>query len=74
MARELSSVAEDGVAACAHGDRTRAAMLVAELIAIADLEHVTAQPMCRLYEDALAGLAAGRFDAARALFQALRAV
>jgi len=74
MARELSAVAEDGVAACANGDRTRATMLVAELIAIADLEHVAAQSVCHLYEEALAGLAVGQFHAARTLFQALRAV
>jgi hypothetical protein len=74
MARVLSVVAEDGMAACANGDRTRAAMLVAELIGIADLEHLAAQPVCRLYEEALAGLAMGQFHAARTLFQALRAV
>lgn len=74
MARELSAVAEDGVKACACGDRVRATMLVAELIAAADLEHVAAQSVCRLYEEALAELAAGRFNAARLLFQALRAV
>jgi hypothetical protein len=49
-------------------------MLVAELIALVDLEHVAAQPVCRLYEDALAGIAVGRFHAAQTLFQALRAV
>jgi len=74
MARELSTVAEDGMKACADGDRMRATLLVAELIAAADLEHVAARPVCRLYEEALTGLAAGRFDAARLLFQALRAV
>lgn len=74
MTRTLSIVAEDGVAACANGDRTRAAMLVSELIAITDLEHVAAQSVCRMYEDALAGIAAGQFHAARTLFQAVRAV
>jgi hypothetical protein len=74
MARELATVAEDGVKACAYGDRMRATMLVAELIASANLEHLAAQPVCRLYEEALAGLAAGRFTEARLLFQALRAV
>jgi hypothetical protein len=74
MARELSTVAEDGMTACACGDRVRATMLVAELIAAADLGHVAAPSVCHLYEDALAGLAAGSFDAARLLFQALRAV
>jgi hypothetical protein len=74
MARALGAVAEDGVVACAQGDRTRAALLVSELIAVVDLEDVAAASACRLYEEALVGLAAGRFDAARALFQALRAV
>jgi hypothetical protein len=74
MARELATVIEDGVKACAYGDRSGATRLVAELIASADLEHVGAQSVCRLYEDALVGLRAGRFTEARLLFQALRAV
>jgi hypothetical protein len=74
MARELATVAEDGVKACAYGDRGRATMLVVELIASAELDHPAAHSVCQLYEEALAGLAAGRFDAARLLFQALRAV
>ncbi len=74
MARELATVAEDGVKACAYGDRQQATMLVAELIAGADLGDVASYQVCRLYEEALAGLAVGRFGAARVLFQALRAV
>jgi hypothetical protein len=74
MARELATVVEDGVKACAYGDRMRATVLVAELIASLDLDHEAAQPVCRLYEEALAGLAAGRFTEARLLFQALAAV
>jgi hypothetical protein len=73
MARAVSAMAEEGIEACASGDRVRATMLVAELMAAVDLEHVAAHDVCRLYDDALAGLAAGRFHAARALFQALRA-
>lgn len=74
MARELTVVAAEGVEACAYGDRPRATLLVAELIAAMDLGHIAARPVCDLYEDALAQLAAGRFDAARLLFQALRTV
>jgi hypothetical protein len=73
MTRELATVIEDGVKACAYGDRMRATLVVAELIAGVDLEHGAAQAVCRLYEDALAGLAAGRFTEARLLFQALAA-
>src|SRR4051812_34619437 len=61
MARELGTVAEDGIKACAYGDRMRATVLVAELMADADLGHAAAREVCRLYEEALAGLAAGRF-------------
>jgi hypothetical protein len=74
MARELAAVAEQGVEACAAGDRARAAGLVKELIARLDLGDAAAEPVCRLYDDALAELTAGRFEAARALFQALRTV
>ena len=74
MIRTLSIVAEDGMAACASGDRTRAALLVSELIAVADLDSAEAPSVCRLYEEALTGIAAGQFHAARTLFQALRAV
>lgn len=74
MARELAALAAEGVEACAYGDRSRATMLVAELIAAMDLGHIAARPVCDLYEEALAELAAGHFDAARALFQALRTV
>ena len=71
---ELRLLAEQGVEACTAGDRERAAALVAELIARLDLEDAAAQAVCGLYEDALAELRAGRFDGARALFQALRTV
>ena len=74
MARSMLAVAEDGVDACAHGDRVGATMLVVELIAAVDLEHLAARAVCRMYDEALAGLAAGCFTPARALFQALRAV
>ena len=74
MARALAVVAEEGVEACAYGDRARATMLVTELIAGADLQHAAAGQVCRLYEEALRGLAAGRFTPALVLFQALRAV
>jgi hypothetical protein len=74
MARALGTVAAEGVEACAYGDRPRATLLVAELIAALDLGHVAARPVCALYEDALAELRAGRFEAARLLFQALRTV
>ncbi len=74
MPRQHDVIAEEGVRACAYGDRGRARVLVAELIAMADLDDVAAQPVCRIYEEALAELGAGRFGAARALFQALRTV
>lgn len=74
MARTLAMVAEEGVDACTRADRVRATMLVVELIAAVDLEHVAAQSVCRMYDEALAGLAAGHFTPARTLFQALRAV
>ena len=77
MANDLAAVAEiadEGVRACAYGDRVRARALVAALIAMADLEDAAAPAVCRLYEEALADLAAGRFGAARTLFQALRTV
>ena len=74
MIRECAVVAEEGVRACAYGDRGRAAALVMELIAGADFDDAAARAVCRLYEDALADLAAGRFNAARTLFQALRTV
>ena len=74
MGRDLALVAAEGVEACAHHDGPRAAGLVAELIAAVDLSHAAARPVCDLYEEALAGLANGRFDEARALFQALRTV
>ena len=71
---ELRMVAEQGVDACTAGDRDRAASLVAALIARLDMEDPAAQVVCGLYEEALADLRAGRFDAARALFHALRTV
>ena len=74
MGRDLAVVAAEGVEACVHGDRLRATTLVAELISALDLGHAAARPVCDLYEDALTELANGRFDAARVLFQALRAV
>jgi hypothetical protein len=74
MGRDLATVAAEGVEACVHGDRPRATQLVAELITALDLTHAGARPVCDLYEEALVELAKGRFDAARALFQALRTV
>ncbi len=74
MVRTLAVVAEDGVDACTRGDRVRATMLVVELIAAVDLEHMAARSVCRMYDEALAGLAAGHFTPARTLFQALREV
>ena len=74
MARAMSVVAEDGVNACTRGDRMAATMLVVELIGAADLEHAAAPAVCRMYEAALAALAAGSFTPARTLFQALRSV
>ena len=74
MTRDLETVAEEGVRACAYGDRARATSVVMELMALADLDDPAAQPVCRLYEEALADLTAGRFSAARTLFQALRTV
>ena len=77
MAQDFAAVAamaDEGVRACAFGDRARAATLVAALLARVDLDDVAAQPVCRLYEEALADLRAGRFGAARTLFQALRTV
>ena len=74
VARDLATVAAEGVEACLRGDRVRAARLVTELVDAMDLGHPAARPVCDLYEEALAGLATGRFETARALFQALRAV
>jgi hypothetical protein len=74
MGRDLAAVAAEGVEACVRGDRARATQLVGELIAALDLTHAAARPVCDLYEEALAGLASGRFEAARALFHALRTV
>ena len=74
MGRDLAAVAAEGVDACVHHDGPRAAQLVAELIAALDLTHVAARPVCDLYEEALAELTNGQFEAARGLFQALRTV
>ena len=74
MARALAVVAAEGVDACAHGDRVRATLLLAELVAAMDLGHVAARRVCDLSEQARAALTTGDFDAARALFQALRTV
>jgi hypothetical protein len=74
MARDIPSLAEEGLEACARGDRTRAVVLVTELIEAVDFEHPAAGPVCRLYDEALTELAAGGFGAARRPFQALRAV
>jgi hypothetical protein len=74
MGRDLAAVAEEGVEACVRGDRARATQLVAELISALDLTHAAARPVCDLYEEALGELVNGRFEAARALFHALRTV
>src|ERR1043165_7140294 len=50
MKRDRAVVADDGVRACEHGDRTCAMELVRELIAAADFEDAAAQSACRLYE------------------------
>jgi hypothetical protein len=74
MTRALAVVAAEGVEACAYADRPRATRLLAELAAAVDLGHAAARSVCNLYEDARVGVANGDFDAARALFQALRTV
>ena len=74
MTRALAMVAAEGIEACAYGDRSRATMLLAELVAGLDLGHAAAQSVCDLYEEARVGVANGDFDSARALFQALRTV
>ena len=74
MARDLAIVATEGVEACVRGDRARATELVAELVGAIDLGHGAARAVCDLYEEARAELMQGRFEAARALFHALRAV
>jgi hypothetical protein len=74
MTDDLAVLAERGVEACVAGDRARAAGLVRALIERVDLDDAAAPEVCRLYEEALADLAAGRFGAARALFHALRTV
>ena len=74
MTRDLAIVADEGVRACAYGDRARAQTLVNELIGMIDLDDAAARSVCPLYQEALADLAAGRFNAARTLFQALRTV
>jgi hypothetical protein len=74
MTSDMTALAEEGVDACVRGDRPRAAALMAQLVALLDLDDPAALPVCRLYEEALADLAAGRFAAARFLFQALRSV
>ena len=74
MAREIAVVADEGVEACAAGDRARAMALIFELIAWLEPDDTAAQAVCALYENALVQLRAGRVDAARRLFQALRTV